>query len=104
MAKTASPWGDTGRLVTPKLSFAESPAFDLIVVPGAPGPNNLMADDKLLRFLRAQAKTALWVTSVCTGSLLLAAAGLLDGCKATCDWQSLDFLRLFPVKWCPSAL
>lgn len=93
--------GDTGLIVTPTLSFAEAPAFDVIVVPGGPGQNDLMADDELLGFLRMQAKTAQWVTSVCTGSLLLAAAGLLDGYNATCHWLSLDFLRLFPVQVVP---
>lgn len=93
--------GDTGLLVTPTVSFADAPQFDVIVVPGGPGQNELMADDELLGFLRRQAQGAQWVTSVCTGSLLLAAAGLLDGYKATCHWLSLDFLRLFPVHVVP---
>jgi cyclohexyl-isocyanide hydratase len=93
--------GDTGLLVTPTVSFAEAPQFDVIVVPGGPGQNDLMADDELFDFLRRQAQGAQWVTSVCTGSLLLAAAGLLDGYKATCHWLSLDFLRLFPVDVVP---
>lgn len=93
--------GDTGLLVTPTVSFADAPQFDVIVVPGGPGQNELMADDELLGFLRRQAPGAQWVTSVCTGSLLLAAAGLLDGYKATCHWLSLDFLRLFPVQVVP---
>ncbi|MGQ2923422.1 DJ-1/PfpI family protein [Variovorax paradoxus] len=88
---------DTGLLVTPTMSFSEAPQLDVIVVPGGPGQNDLMGDDELLDFLRRQAPGAQWVTSVCTGSLLLAAAGLLDGYKATCHWLSLDFLRMFPV-------
>lgn len=93
--------GDTGLLITPTVSFAQAPQFDVIVVPGGPGQNELMADDELFDFLRRQAAGAQWVTSVCTGSLLLAAAGLLDGYKATCHWLSLDFLRLFPVEVVP---
>jgi cyclohexyl-isocyanide hydratase len=93
--------GDTGLLVMPTVSFADAPQFDVIVVPGGPGQNERMADDELLDFLRTQAAGAQWVTSVCTGSLLLAAAGLLDGYKATCHWLSLDFLRLFPVEVVP---
>lgn len=93
--------GDTGLLVTPTVSFADAPQFDVLVVPGGPGQNERMADDELLDFLRRQAQGAQWVTSVCTGSLLLAAAGLLDGYKATCHWLSLDFLRLFPVQVVP---
>ena len=92
---------DTGLIVTPTLSFADAPQLDVIVVPGGPGQNELMADDELAAFLRQQAQGAQWVTSVCTGSLLLAAAGLLDGYKATCHWLSLDFLRLFPVQVVP---
>lgn len=93
--------GDTGLIVTPSISFADAPQFDVIVVPGGPGQNDLMADDELLGYLRHQAKAAQWVTSVCTGSLLLAAAGLLNGYKATCHWLSLDFLRMFPVEVVP---
>jgi cyclohexyl-isocyanide hydratase len=92
---------DTCLIVTPTLSFADAPQLDVIVVPGGPGQNELMADDELAAFLRQQAQGAQWVTSVCTGSLLLAAAGLLDGYKATCHWLSLDFLRLFPVQVVP---
>ena len=93
--------GDTGLTVTPSMSFRDSPQYDVIVVPGGPGQNELMEDDELLSYLRDQAEGALWVTSVCTGSLLLAAAGLLTGFKATTHWLSLDFLRLFPVDVVP---
>jgi cyclohexyl-isocyanide hydratase len=93
--------GDTGLIVTPSISFEDAPQFDVIVVPGGPGQNELMTDDQLMGFLKRQAKDAQWVTSVCTGSLLLAAAGLLDGYKATSHWMSLDFLRMFPVHVLP---
>ncbi len=93
--------GDTGLLVTPSMSFSDAPQFDVIVVPGGPGQNDLMEDEELFAFLRKQAAGAQWITSVCTGSLLLAAAGLLSGYKATCHWLSLDYLRLFPVDVVP---
>ena len=93
--------GDTGLIVTPTTSFEDAPQFDVLVVPGGPGQNDLMGDQELLAFLRHQAKEARWITSVCTGSLLLAAAGLLTGYKATCHWLSLEFLRMFPVEVAP---
>jgi cyclohexyl-isocyanide hydratase len=95
--KTCEPFrGDTGLIVTPTMSFADAPQFDLLVVPGGPGQNDFMADEELFAFLRRQAVSAKWITSVCTGSLLLAAAGLLNGYKSTCHWLSLEFLRMFP--------
>ncbi|WHZ11375.1 MAG: Intracellular protease [Burkholderiaceae bacterium] len=93
--------GDTGLTVVPSITFEDAPQFDVIVVPGGPGQNDLMADEMLLAFLRRQAKGAKWMTSVCTGSLLLAAAGVLTGYKATTHWMSLDYLRLFPVDVTP---
>lgn len=90
--------GDTGLVVTPTMSFADAPQYDVLVVPGGPGQNDLMGDEVLMDFLRDQAREAKWITSVCTGSLLLAAAGLLNGYKSTCHWLSLDFLRMFPVE------
>lgn len=93
--------GDTGLLVTPTMTFSDSPRFDVLVVPGGPGQNDLMDDEELFDFLRGQATGARWITSVCTGSLLLAAAGLLTGYRATCHWLSLDYLRLFPVEVVP---
>ena len=93
--------GDTGLLVAPSMAFADAPQYDVLVVPGGPGQNDLMTDEVLLGFLRRQAQGARWITSVCTGSLLLAAAGLLTGYRATCHWLSLDFLRMFPVDVLP---
>ena len=93
--------GDTGLLVTPSMTFSDSPQFDVLVIPGGPGQNDLMDNEEVLGFLRQQAVGARWITSVCTGSLLLAAAGLLTGYKATCHWLSLDYLRLFPVEVVP---
>lgn len=67
---------------------------DLLFVPGGPGQLDLMADEAVLGFLRRMAQGARYITSVCTGSLLLGAAGLLKGHRATCHWLSLPQLAL----------
>lgn len=84
-----------GLRILPDLTFAESPALDLIFVPGGPGINAMLTHAPFLTFLREQGQQAAYVTSVCTGSLLLAAAGLLNGYRATTHWLSLDLLALF---------
>ncbi|RYY95420.1 MAG: DJ-1/PfpI family protein [Comamonadaceae bacterium] len=91
--------GDTGLTIVPHRSFDDAPQYDVLVVPGGPGQTPLMEDEVVLDFLRAQSGAGL-VTSVCTGSLLLAAAGLLQGRKATCHWLSIDQLALFGVEAC----
>jgi transcriptional regulator GlxA family with amidase domain len=73
-------------------SLAEVPAPDVIVVPGGLGTRRLFDREPLLAWLRHAHDTATWTTSVCTGSLLLAAAGLLDGVPATTHWVSRDLL------------
>ncbi len=90
--------GDTGLRFLPDVDFANAPQFDVLVVPGGPGQTDLMEDEEVLAFLRNQAAGARWITSICTGSLLLAAAGLLTGYKATCHWMSLDQLEQFGVQ------
>jgi cyclohexyl-isocyanide hydratase len=86
---------DTGLNVVPDLRFDEAPDFDVICVPGGPGVNQMLEDEVFLEFLRDQAAKASYLTSVCSGSLLLGAAGLLRGYRATTHWLSLDFLPLF---------
>ncbi|MBO0734813.1 MAG: DJ-1/PfpI family protein, partial [Methylocapsa sp.] len=66
-----------------------------VFVPGGPGQIALMKDMEVLAFLRRQAGGSSWITSVCTGSLILAAAGLLTGYRAACHWLSLDQLAYF---------
>lgn len=68
---------DRGLSILPTTTFADCPPLDVICVPGGPGQIALMSDDVTLNFLRQQADQAKWVTSVCTGSLVLGAAGLL---------------------------
>ena len=92
---------ERGLTITPDATFDGVPPLDLICVPGGPGVDPLMEDARLLGVLRARAPRARYVTSVCTGALLLGAAGLLQGYRATTHWLSLDLLPLFgavPVK------
>jgi cyclohexyl-isocyanide hydratase len=86
---------DTGLRLQPDTGYADAPQLDVLCVPGGPGVNAAMEDEALLRFLRAQADRAQWVTSVCTGALVLGAAGLLRGYRATTHWLSLDLLPPF---------
>lgn len=85
---------DRGLSILPTTTFADCPPLDVICVPGGPGQIALMSDDVTLNFLRQQADQAKWVTSVCTGSLVLGAAGLLKGYRATSHWSSIDQLAL----------
>jgi cyclohexyl-isocyanide hydratase len=85
----------SGLRILPSTTFADCPQADLLFVPGGHGQVALMDDEETLAFLRAQAAGASYITSVCTGSLLLAAAGLLTGYRATCHWMSLPLLAHF---------
>jgi len=82
----------TGMSIVPDTTFAECPQLDVICVPGGSGVAALMEDEEVLDFLRKQAAGARYVTSVCTGALVLGAAGLLKGKQATTHWASQDFL------------
>jgi transcriptional regulator GlxA family with amidase domain len=74
-------------------SLEETSEPDIVLVPGGEGSEDLMADEATLSWLRRVDATTTWTTSVCTGSLLLAAAGLLEGRRATSHWLFLDRLR-----------
>ena len=84
-----------GMRLLPTTAFADSPRLDLICVPGGAGMNALLNDEETLDFVRRQASGARYVTSVCTGSLVLGAAGLLQGKRATTHWMSLPMLAAF---------
>jgi cyclohexyl-isocyanide hydratase len=86
---------DTGLRLQPDVDFSGAPQLDVLCVPGGPGVNAAMEDDALLSFLRRQAERAAWITSVCTGALVLGAAGLLQGYRATTHWLSMDLLPRF---------
>lgn len=87
---------DTGNMaITADASLAEMGDPEIFVVPGGPGQSRQMDNDKLLTWVRQAHETSEWSASVCTGSLILGAAGLLDGKKATSHWLALDQLPAF---------
>jgi transcriptional regulator GlxA family with amidase domain len=82
-----------GLRVLPHYGFTDAPRIDLLVVPGGFGTRPLLRDEEALDWIRRAAGAARQVTSVCTGALLLAKAGLLDGRRATTHWGALDLLE-----------
>ena len=94
VAKTKGAASATGGLqVLPDHSFQDVPPIDLLLVPGGFGTRSLLEDPETLQWVEAVSATARKVTSVCTGALVLAKAGLLDGRKATTHWGALDLLE-----------
>ncbi|MEV0445225.1 DJ-1/PfpI family protein [Streptomyces spectabilis] len=90
---------DSGRLaLVADKTFAEAAHPDVLVVPGGPGQSDQMENGPLLDWLRTADATSTWTTSVCTGSLALAAAGLLDGRTATSHWLALGELEKLGVR------
>ncbi|GAA2773473.1 DJ-1/PfpI family protein [Streptomyces showdoensis] len=94
VAKEAGPVrNDQGNLaLIADKTLAEVPRPDIVLVPGGPGDNEVKRDPELLAWLRAADATSTWTTSVCTGSLILASAGLLKGRRATSHWLALEEL------------
>lgn len=86
---------DCGFSILPTASFADCPQADIICVPGGHGVREAIGDTAIVEFVREQAKAAQWITSVCTGSFILGAAGLLQGKKATTHWAYTQLLPLF---------
>jgi len=86
---------DSVMTLTPTMTFADCPQLDVICVPGGAGSDDLLNDAEVLDFLRRQAERAQYVTSVCTGSLVLGAAGLLKGYRAATHWSAMDNLSAF---------
>ena len=86
---------DSVLAITPTITFADCPQLDVICVPGGAGTDDMIGDEEMLDFLRRQAVGAKYVTSVCTGSLVLGAAGLLQGYRAATHWSAMDFLPAF---------
>jgi cyclohexyl-isocyanide hydratase len=86
---------DSALVLTPTVSFADCPQLDVICVPGGAGTDDMINDEEMLDFLRRQARGAKYITSVCTGSMVLGAAGLLQGYRATTHWTAMDFLSAF---------
>jgi cyclohexyl-isocyanide hydratase len=85
---------DLGWQLRATTTFDECPKLDMIVVPGGPGIAELLEDERTLGFLAGQADVVDWVVGICTGPLVLGAAGLLKGYAATCHWASHELLSL----------
>jgi cyclohexyl-isocyanide hydratase len=86
---------DSVLTLTPTTTFADCPQLDVICVPGGAGTDDMVNDEEMLAFLRQQAEHAKYITSVCTGSLVLGAAGLLRGYRAATHWTAVDSLSEF---------
>jgi cyclohexyl-isocyanide hydratase len=96
LGKDRAPVRDVrGLILTPEKTFAEAPPLDVLVVPGGLGQQQLMEDEAVLGFLRAQAARARYLLSVCTGALTCGAAGLLKGVRATTHWGAFHLLKYF---------
>jgi cyclohexyl-isocyanide hydratase len=95
VARDLAPVEGSGLQVLPTVTLENCPQLDLICVPGGPGHLDAMEDEAVLHFLRQQEPGCRFLTSVCTGALVLAAAGLLHGFKATTHWASHDRLAAF---------
>ncbi|WP_329089787.1 MULTISPECIES: DJ-1/PfpI family protein [unclassified Streptosporangium] len=85
--------------ITADATFDDIDSCDVLLVPGGPGTRGLLQDDKLLDWIRRMHRGSVWTTSVCTGSLLLGAAGLLTGLSATTHWAAIDVLESFGVTY-----
>jgi cyclohexyl-isocyanide hydratase len=96
LGKTLAPiTTDAKHRVLADATLADAPELDMLFVPGGPGTTAMMEDPEVLAFLRARAPRAQWVTSVCTGALVLGAAGLLKGYQAATHWASMELLEQF---------
>jgi cyclohexyl-isocyanide hydratase len=84
-----------GLEILPTVTFDMAPSCDVLFVPGGPGVNAAMLDEATVSFIARQGAHAAWVTSACTGALMLGAAGLLAGAEAATHWASMEFLEPF---------
>ena len=92
---------DAGFAIMPTATFAEVTRADILCVPGGMGVTDVIADDAAMAWVRAAGAEARWVTSVCTGSLILGAAGLLKGYRAATHWSWRDYLAMFGAEMVP---
>jgi cyclohexyl-isocyanide hydratase len=96
IAADAEPVASEGGLaIVPTGVFGEVPFCDVLFVPGGPGVNEAMLDEATVSFIEQQGSRARWVTTACTGALLLGAAGLLAGFEPATHWASREFLQAF---------
>jgi cyclohexyl-isocyanide hydratase len=92
---------DAGFAILPTASFADVPRADILCVPGGMGVTDVIADDEAMAWVRSVGAEARWVTSVCTGSLILGAAGLLKGYRAATHWSWREYLAMFGAEMVP---
>jgi transcriptional regulator GlxA family with amidase domain len=86
---------DRGLQLVAEATFDDVPAPDVLVVPGGTGTRDALGDERLVDWIRGAHATSTWTTSVCTGALLLGAAGVLDGLRATTHWAYMDDLARY---------
>ena len=98
---TAPVRAESGLAIVPTMTLAACPPLDVVVVPGGWGQADLVTDHEVLDWLRMQARHARYMTAVCTGALVLGAAGLLDGYRATTHWAFTDQLAAFGATHAP---
>jgi putative intracellular protease/amidase len=100
LAREPGPVGtDMGQLhIHADAAYEDLPDPDIVVVPGGTGTHAVLDDERLVGWIRKAHETSQWTTSVCTGSLLLGAAGVLDGLDATSHWLDIDELERFGAK------
>jgi transcriptional regulator GlxA family with amidase domain len=89
---------DSGVVFEAEAGFADVPAADFLLVPGASSATSMQDDPQTLDWVRAVHATSRWTTSVCTGSLILGRAGLLRGLRATSHWAAIDRLAQFGAR------
>jgi cyclohexyl-isocyanide hydratase len=87
-----------GLMLKTAIGFEDCPACDILFVPGGQGITPLINHSPTIMFLQKQGGSAKYITSVCTGSILLAAAGLLEDYQATTHWRSFELLQMLGVK------
>lgn len=88
-------YSSTGLQLQPTQTFTDCPPLDVLCIPGGQGIDPLLEDEQTLAFIREQARTVKYLTSVCTGAMVLGAAGLLKGKRATTHWASHELLESF---------
>jgi putative intracellular protease/amidase len=90
---------DTGQLgIEATATFEDLPDPEIVLVPGGTGTDDFLEDERLVGWIRGAHETSEWTTSVCTGSLLLGAAGVLDGLEATSHWLDIDDLKRYGAR------
>jgi transcriptional regulator GlxA family with amidase domain len=89
---------DNGLTMVAQAAYEERPEPDIVLVPGGTGTPAALENERLVEWIRTAHERSIWTTSVCTGSLLLGAAGVLDGLDATSHWLDIDELERFGAR------